>query len=148
MLKKFTLKDVLIEDGSNLEEITLHGHPLHWFSPANQFSMSRILLVGDATGVDPFFGEGIGPALGYGEIAASELENAFARDDFSFGKYRRHILLSPLGRYLSWRWVVARVMYRLSGHPWFMHTLWMAARVLISVHKAVSGNRKSPANTK
>ena len=37
------------------------GHPLHWFSPGNQFSMSRLLLVGDAAEVDPLFGEVLDP---------------------------------------------------------------------------------------
>lgn len=100
------------KDGANLEAIALEGHPLHWFHPNNRFSAPRILLAGDAAGVDSLLGEGIGPSLGYGQAAARELESAFAQADFSFTKYRRHILISPLGWYLLWRWAAARVVYR------------------------------------
>ncbi len=130
------------KDGANLEAIALKGYPLHWFHPNNRFSAPRILLVGDAAGVDSLFGEGIGPSLGYGQTAARELESAFTQDDFSFTKYRQHILISPLGWYLSWRWAAARVAYCLSGHPWFMHILWTIAQVVSSGYNAVFVNKK------
>jgi len=59
------------------------GHPIHCFSPRNRFSMPRLLLVGDAAGVDPLFGEGIAPALAYGQVAAAALMEAFTQADFS-----------------------------------------------------------------
>ena len=69
------LKDPLAEEmrrhGYELEDYELQGHPIRWFSPFNQFSVPRVLLVGDAAGVDGIFGEGISMALAYGKIAAA-----------------------------------------------------------------------------
>jgi menaquinone-9 beta-reductase len=108
-------------DSGSLE---LKGHPIHWFSPTDRFSLPRILFVGDAAGVDPLFGEGISPALAYGKIAAGSMQRAFQKNDFSFRDYRRRILISKLGRYLILRWCIAVASYRLSGNQRFMHALW------------------------
>jgi flavin-dependent dehydrogenase len=111
-------------------DVLIQGHPIPWFSPRKQFSISRLLLVGDAAGADPLFGEGIGPALGYGQVAAETIAAAFDRQDFSFGDYRRRLLLSPVGRYLLLRWVIAWWAYRLSHHSWFMHCVWSLGKIL------------------
>jgi menaquinone-9 beta-reductase len=105
------------------------GHPIHWFHPLNRFSAPRLLLVGDAAGADPLLGEGIGPALGYGKAAAETLQEAFKNDNYTFKKYKRNILLSPLGRYLMIRWYIAWWSYRLCRQDWFMHTLWTCCMV-------------------
>lgn len=118
------LSDSLASLGDNPARADVAGHPLHWFSPRNCFAVPRMLLVGDAAGVDPLFGEGIAPALGYGKVAAETLQNAFAMNDFSFRDYRRRILRSEIGRYLLIRWCAAWGIYRMSGKPWFMHALW------------------------
>ncbi len=104
--------------------VELDGHPIHWFSPLSRFSAPRLLLVGDAAGVDPLFGEGIAPALGYGRVAAQAIQEAFERDNFSFKNYRRRLIFSPVGFYLMVRWVVAEVSYRFCKKPWFMRWLW------------------------
>jgi len=106
------------------DEIELAGHPVHWFAPTNRFSLPRILLAGDAAGVDPLFGEGIAPALAYGKVAADTLQRAFQTGDFSFRDYRRRILASRLGWYLCVRWFIAWTCYHLSGKPRLMHSLW------------------------
>jgi flavin-dependent dehydrogenase len=103
----------------------IQGHPLHWFSPRSRFSRPRLLLAGDAAGVDPLFGEGIAPALGYGLVAAQAVQHAFARHEFSFVDYRQRVLASPVGRYLMLRWGMAEGSYRLSGHEWFMRLAWL-----------------------
>jgi flavin-dependent dehydrogenase len=108
----------------------LQGHPIHWFSPRNRFAVPRLLLVGDAAGADPLFGEGIAPALEYGQLAAATIQQAFEQDDFTLRDYRRRILLSPLGGYLLARWLVAWWGYRLCGHAWFMHLLWSLGALL------------------
>jgi flavin-dependent dehydrogenase len=92
--------------------------------------MPRLLLVGDAAGADPLFGEGIAPALGYGQAAAWSIHRAFRTGDFSFKDYRWRLYRSPAGRYLLVRWAVAWWSYRLSGHPWFMKSLWALGKAL------------------
>jgi len=40
--------------GFHLDEHEIQGHPIRWFSPENQMSVPRVLLVGDAAGAVPF----------------------------------------------------------------------------------------------
>jgi flavin-dependent dehydrogenase len=109
------------------------GHPIHWFSPRGRFAAPRLLLVGDAAGADPLFGEGIAPALGYGRVAARAVQQAFRSEDFSFHNYRRELFFSPVGRYLLLRWCVAWWSYRLGNRPWFIHALWTVGQALASL---------------
>jgi flavin-dependent dehydrogenase len=114
-------------------DVKFEGHPIHWFSPRNRFATHRLLLVGDAAGADPLFGEGIAPALEYGRVAAEVLQLAFDQDDFSFRDYRARLLRSPIGRYLLLRWAVAWWGYRLSDKSWYMHGLWSLGKLLAAV---------------
>lgn len=118
------------------EAVEPQGHPIHWFSPRSRFSQPRLLLVGDAAGVDPLFGEGIAPALAYGQPAAQAIADAFARQDFSFRDYRRRVLDAPVGRYLLLRWAIAWGSYRLSFLPWFMHFVWSLGGLLARLYPA------------
>ena len=99
--------------GYRLDEYKLEGHPLRWFEAKSAFSIPHILLVGDAAGADALFGEGISIALGYGRYAAKAIQEAFARQDFSFRDYKKTILRSELGRVLWRRTWMARFFYRL-----------------------------------
>jgi flavin-dependent dehydrogenase len=109
------------------------GHPIHWFSPLSRFSIPRLLLVGDAAGVDSLLGEGIGPAMAYGKVAAEILDKAFEREEFTFKDYKRHLLTSPVGKYLLYRWCVAWWGYRLSWSSAFMHVLWTVVQVAVAL---------------
>jgi flavin-dependent dehydrogenase len=113
--------------GRNLK---LQGHPIHWFSPKNQLSAPGVVLVGDAAGADPLFGEGIGVGLGYGAAAAKAIRRAFQRRDFSFTGYKRSILFSEVGRYLLLRWLVGSMAYRLGEVDLFIRGLWRAGAML------------------
>ena len=88
---KEPLREEMARHGFDLDEYEIKGHPIRWFNPSNKFSVPRVLLVGDAAGADPLFGEGISMALGYGLLAARELEQAFSTDDFSFSGYKRRL---------------------------------------------------------
>lgn len=112
------------------------SHPIHWFSPRARFAYPRLLLVGDAAGVDPLFGEGIGPALAYGQVAAQAIQQAFAQQDFSFRHYRPLLKRSYLGRYLMTRWFTAEVSYRLAGQGWFPPLVWRLGAVLARLFPA------------
>jgi flavin-dependent dehydrogenase len=112
---KPALAAALEQRGRSLDEVELNGHPIRWFNPAGEFSRPRVLLAGDAAGVDPLFGEGIGYALAYGRVAAQALRRAFATGNFTFHTYRRQILGDWLGRDLTLRYVAAKAAYGLLG---------------------------------
>ncbi len=104
-------------------DFELQSYPIRYFVPWQPLSRPRVLLVGDAAGVDGLLGEGIGVALGYGMIAAETIKDAFKRGDFSFEEYRRRLFSSGLGRMLLFRWALAQVLYRLPWPP-LQRFLW------------------------
>jgi flavin-dependent dehydrogenase len=82
------LKEPLAEEmarhGFDLGKYEIKGHPIRWFDPYDPLSVPRVILVGDAAGADPLFGEGISIALGYGNLAAREIQSALVQNDFLF----------------------------------------------------------------
>lgn len=112
------LADEMAAHGYNLDDYELKGHPIRWFEPANRAAIPRILLVGDALGVDALLGEGISPALGYGRIAAQEIKRAFENNDFRFQGYKSRLLRSRLGSALWRRTFIARIFYLFETDLW------------------------------
>ena len=121
------LKEVLAQElarhGFDLDSVELKGHPIRWFSPKNKMSVPRVLLVGDAVGADPIFGEGISIALGYGTIAAREIGESFQHNEFSFKNYKKRLMRSSLGQTLFARWFLTHTVYPLKWR-WFQTLLW------------------------
>jgi flavin-dependent dehydrogenase len=132
--KRPQLKEPLAKEmyrfGFNLNDYEIKGHPIRWFSPENQMSLRGVLLVGDAAGADPFLGEGISIALGYGALAAREIGEAFRRNDFSFKGYRQRVLKSPLGNVLLARWFLAYLIYPLKW-KWFQILIWRILKPIV-----------------
>jgi flavin-dependent dehydrogenase len=93
------------------EPSTWSAHPERWFDPEGMYAQPNVLLVGDAAGVEPTFGEGISYALRYGAIAAQYLVRSYERSDFSFQDYRDRLLASPMGITLLFQAISAKQMY-------------------------------------
>ncbi|MEM7346364.1 MAG: FAD-dependent monooxygenase, partial [Chloroflexota bacterium] len=55
---KETLQIAMAQRQQDLAQFPLKGHPIRWFNRLGQFARPRIILVGDAAGVDPMVGEG------------------------------------------------------------------------------------------
>ncbi len=51
--------------------------PIRWYAPQQRFVLDRVLLAGDAAGVDPLMGEGISYAFEHGRLAAQALDDFF-----------------------------------------------------------------------
>jgi flavin-dependent dehydrogenase len=134
--KRPQLKKPLAEEmarlGFHLGDYEIKGHPIRWFSPNNPVSVPRVLLVGDAAGADPFLGEGISIALGYGALAAAEIGEAFRRNEFSFRGYKQRVLKSPLGQVLLARWTVAHVIYSFKW-KWFQVLVWRLLKPIVAL---------------
>jgi flavin-dependent dehydrogenase len=123
---KRTLQQKMAEKGKHLDDFELKGFGLHQFHWRNPMSSSNVLLVGDAAGVDPLLGEGIPCALAYGDIAAQSVIDAFRRNDFSFRSYKRNLFVSPIGRLMLVRALIAYLLYR----NWGQATLATLAKCL------------------
>lgn len=88
------------------------GHPERWFHPAQKYSVPRVLLVGDAAGIEPWLGEGISIALAYGPVAARTIIQALRSGDPSLANYAQNILNSSLGTFLNRNRLIAKFFYR------------------------------------
>ncbi len=134
--KRPQLKDPLAQEmsrhGFNLGEYEIKGHPIRWYDPKNPVSVPRALLVGDAAGADPIFGEGISIALGYGAIAAREIGESFQRNDYSFSGYKHRLMRSGLGQTLFTRWFITQVVYTLKWR-WFQFLLWRILKPIVGI---------------
>ncbi|MCA9661916.1 MAG: FAD-dependent monooxygenase, partial [Myxococcales bacterium] len=109
------LGEELARHGLNIDDYRVQGHPIRLFSPRSRLSTPGIVLAGDAAGADPLLGEGISLALGYGDLAAAAVADAFARGDFSFADYTARVHRSPMGRALRRRHFAAKMIYGLRG---------------------------------
>ncbi len=108
----------------------VQGHPVRLYSPLAKLSAPGLVLVGDAAGVDPLFGEGIGVSLAYGQAAAKEIEHARRAGDYRLAGYTARMLASELGDYLSLRWACAGLIYGLAPMPGFTGLVWAIARLI------------------
>jgi len=112
---KEVLADALARRGRVLDERALRGYPIRWFDPSARSAAERVVLVGDAAGADPLFGEGISFALQHGRVAAAALADGFARGDLSFADYTHRQLADPLLAHLPRRKRLAEAVYALRG---------------------------------
>lgn len=95
------------------------------FEPGAEIAAPRVLLVGEAAGIDIATGEGIGQAIEYGAVAGPYLAHAFAKQGFGFSDWRTTVDRHHLGwqlriRHACYRWfygpkrrTVERVMPRV-----------------------------------
>jgi geranylgeranyl reductase family protein len=120
---KQILRESLVRCGRDLGEYELKGHPIRCWDRRARFAMPRVLLAGDAAGADPLVGEGISFALGYGEVAASAIADAFERGDFSLATYAGRLLAHPLFVQLDTRARLARLLYRIRS-PQLVGLAW------------------------
>jgi len=75
------------------------------------FARPRVLLVGEAAGIDPALGEGIAQAIHYGAVAGPYLAKAFGAGDFSFASFPKELQKTRLGLDLLVRSRAAKLVY-------------------------------------
>jgi len=127
---KNILRNSMAAQGHRLEDYPLKGHPIHCFDPQGQLAMPRIILAGDAAGVDPVVGEGISFALQYGAVAAAAVSDAFQRKDFSFNTYKTRVQRDSLLSQLNTRVKLARLVYGLK-YNWQFSIAWKLLPALV-----------------
>ncbi|MDG6218051.1 MAG: FAD-dependent monooxygenase [Candidatus Thermoplasmatota archaeon] len=113
------------------------SHPIKWYSPNEKISENNILLVGDASGVDPAFGGGIHFSLSYGDIASKEIINAYNNEDFSFDSYKENINSHLIGKFLYKCTNVSLALYDNKINP------IEAAKQIFTIKKSIN-SRKEP----
>ncbi len=127
---KATLAEQLRNRQHHLADYPLEGHPIPWLGADTELSRPRVLLVGDAAGAEPLFGEGIAFALAYGEAAALEIADAFTQNTFGFTQYRQRVFSHWLLRQIPVRTRVARLLHALPRYPRLARFLWSITPLL------------------
>jgi len=80
----------LAADPTRFKRYAVRGLELH-----RPMSAPRVLLVGEAAGVDPLLGEGIAQGIAYGELAARYLAERLDDGAVDFADWARFFRLSP-----------------------------------------------------
>jgi len=101
------------------EDVPVKSFPIRWYSRDTAVTAPRVLLAGDAAGVDPLMGEGISFAFEYGRRAAMAAARAVATKDFAFDDYARQVHLSWLGKKLRRLEMGTRLFYGPTWRLWF-----------------------------
>jgi flavin-dependent dehydrogenase len=81
------------------------------FEPGAEIARPRVLLVGEAAGIDIATGEGIGQAIEYGAVAGGYLARTLAADRLGFADWRPTVERHHLGVQLRLRHAAYRVFY-------------------------------------
>jgi flavin-dependent dehydrogenase len=105
------LADYLAARGLDIARYRVKQFAERGFEPGAAIARPRVLLVGEAAGIDIATGEGIGQAIEYGAVAGGYLARALADDDLGFADWRRTIDRHHLGLQLRARHAAYRAFY-------------------------------------
>jgi flavin-dependent dehydrogenase len=87
----------LAERDLDIERYTLKRFAERGFELHAPFAAPRVLLVGEAAGIDALTGEGIAQAIAYGAFAGPYLAEKLRADDLSFDDFTRRLNRSSVG---------------------------------------------------
>ena len=105
------LADYLAARGLDLARYRVKQFAERGFEPGAPLARPRVLLVGEAAGIDIATGEGIGQAIEYGAVAGPYLARALDDDRLGFADWRRAIDRHHLGIQLRIRHAAYRAFY-------------------------------------
>lgn len=99
----------LAERGLRIKDYRIKQFAERGWEPGAEISAPRVLLVGEAAGIDIATGEGIGQAIEYGAVAGPYLARAFERDRLRFSDWhlvvdRHHLGFQLRIRHACYRW--------------------------------------------
>jgi len=108
-------RDALAARGVDLDACRLGGYFERELPGRVALARPRVVLAGEAAGIDPLFGEGIAQALAHGGLVAAEVQRAAASGDWSFRGAGRRFARSRLGLELAGGRRVADGLYHRHG---------------------------------
>jgi flavin-dependent dehydrogenase len=100
----------LAERGLDLERYRLKRYAERGFELHEPYAAPRVMLVGEAAGIDALTGEGIAQAIAYGAFAGPYLAEKLRNGDVTFGDFASRLARSQVGIELGVR---TRIL------PWF-----------------------------
>lgn len=108
---KARITSYLAARGLDVSRYRLKQYAERGLPPDVDISRPRVLLVGEAAGIDIATGEGIAQAIEYGMLAGPYLARALDRDDLGFFDWRSHVDRHHLGKQLAIRHACYRLFY-------------------------------------
>lgn len=111
------LKQGLESHGVALPQRGTQGWPVWGYASGQTIADARLLLVGDALGIDALTGEGIVVAMEQARVAADSVAAALRAGDFNFAGYGKAIRRDTVGRELTVDTWCARFLFQ-SGPHW------------------------------
>ena len=88
-----------------------HSFPIRWFDARDSYARGRVILAGDAAGVDPLMGEGISCAFEHGKLAANAICKYLDGAGGALNAYDRALHEESVGKKLGKLAFAARHFY-------------------------------------
>jgi flavin-dependent dehydrogenase len=109
------IRNVLAEElrarGLDLARFRKKRYAERGFHRPAPMARRRVLLVGEAAGIDPVTGEGIAQAIQYGAVAGAYVARKLAESDVAFDDWGPHVRSTMVGRDLLVREAVFELFY-------------------------------------
>jgi menaquinone-9 beta-reductase len=98
--------------------VRIKGFSERGYTPGAEMHREGLLLVGEAAGIDPVTGEGIGQAIVYSAVGAACCADGLERGDLSFGGYRAAFERTTAARHLRHSAHLAPRVFGPGGRRW------------------------------
>jgi len=98
-------------DGLKRHATRWHSFPIRWFDARDSYASGRVILAGDAAGVEPLMGEGISCAFEHGKLAANAICKYLDGDGSALQAYDRALHEGAVGAKLGKLAFAARHFY-------------------------------------
>jgi flavin-dependent dehydrogenase len=105
------LEERLAEKGLTLNRYAQKRYAERGYYFSGALASGRVLLVGEAAGIDPVTGEGIAQAIQYGATAGAYLAVKTLNRDFDCTDWPKHVRSAPVGRDLLLRTLALQLFY-------------------------------------
>jgi flavin-dependent dehydrogenase len=126
--------------GLDIGRYKLKRYAERGFEPRRPVATPRVLLVGEAAGIDGLSGEGIAQAIEYASLAGPYLAEKIASNDFLFGDWPSRLSRSKLGVDLGLR---HRLLTYYTGRyrSWFERHLLLTPEFIACSMERFAGQR-------
>jgi flavin-dependent dehydrogenase len=134
----------LAAQGLDIGRYKLKRYAEHGFQPQRAVTTPRVLLVGEAAGIDGLTGEGIAQSVEYAALAGPYLAEKIAVNDYVFGDWPLRISGSKLGFDL-------RLRHRLLSYYTGRYRDWFERHLLLTPEYVTCGLERfagRPVNTR
>lgn len=104
--------------GVDPDTVRIKGFSERGYTPGAALTRPGLMLVGEAAGIDPVTGEGIGQGIVYAQVAAACCADGLEKGDLTFPSYRRAFERTTSARHLRHSALLAPHVFGPRGARW------------------------------